>query len=433
MTFLYTPLLYLLLPVLLIRLLWRGFKNPDYWHRWRERFGFIEPLQRPVDVWVHAVSVGEVRAAEPLVNALLDKAKSISLLVTTMTPTGSAQVRQCFGDRVHHCYVPYDYPAAVVRFMNKTRPQLAVFMETEMWPNIIRLCSRRAIPLLFANVRLSEKSFYRYQRVVGFMGPILRLASGFAAQTHGDAERLKRLGAREESVRVTGSIKFEIKLPASLTEVAKVLRREWGADRLVWIAASTHAGEDETLLTAYAELKQSHPNLLLVIVPRHPERFATVTRLCRRAGYETVLRSQEVGPLGPGVDVFIGDSMGELPLFYAASDIAFVGGSLVPVGGHNVLEPCALGLPVVFGPHMFNFQEISERTLEHDAGERVADQRELVAAIDRYLSDPNLRFKTGEAGKAFVEENRGALHKTLNMLGDYLPQLNGVEPERGLR
>ncbi len=433
MTFLYTPILYLFLPVLLIRLLWRGFKNPDYWHRWHERFGFIERLQQPVDVWLHAVSVGEVRAAEPLVNALLDKAKSITLLVTTMTPTGSAQVRQCFGDRVHHCYVPYDYPAAVNRFIDKTQPRLAVFMETEMWPNIIRLCSRRAIPLLFANVRLSEKSFYRYQRVVGFMGPILRLASGFAAQTNSDAERLKRLGARKESVRVTGSIKFEVKVPASLIEVAKVLRREWGSDRAVWIAASTHEGEDETLLAVFAKLKQNHPNLLLVIVPRHPERFTAVARLCSRAGYKTVLRSQDAGPLASDVDIFIGDSMGELALFYAASDIAFVGGSLVPVGGHNVLEPCALGLPVVFGPHMFNFEEISMHTLEHDAGMRAGDQGELTAAVDRYLADPNLRFKAGEAGKAFVAENRGALQKTLNLLEDYIPELNSGETEHGKR
>ncbi len=433
MTFLYTPLLYLFLPILLIRLFWRGFKNRDYWRRWRERFGFIERLQQPVDVWLHAVSVGEVRAAEPLVNALLDKANAITLLVTTMTPTGSAQVRRCFGDRVYHYYVPYDYPAAVNRFIDKTEPRLAVFMETEMWPNIIRLCSRRAIPLLFANVRLSEKSFYRYQRVVGFMGPVLRLASGFAVQTHADAERLKRLGARKESVRVTGSIKFEVKLPASQIEVAKVLRREWGSDRLVWIAASTHEGEDETLLAVFAKLKQNHPDLLLVIVPRHPERFAAVARRCSRAGYKTVLRSQDAGPLDSDVDIFIGDSMGELTLFYAASDIAFVGGSLVPVGGHNVLEPCALGLPVVFGPHMFNFQEISRHTLEHDAGMCVADQGELTAAVDRYLADPNLRFKAGEAGKAFVAENRGALQKTLNLLGDYIPELNNNETERSKR
>ncbi len=431
MTFLYTPVLYLFLPILLIRLLWRGFKNPDYWHRWSERFGFIERLPQPVDVWVHAVSVGEVRAAEPMVNALLENAKSISVLVTTMTPTGSAQVRQCFGERVSHCYVPYDYPAAVNRFIDKTRPRLAVFMETEMWPNIIRLCSRRAIPLLFANVRLSEKSFYRYQRVVGFMGPILRLASGFAAQTHADAERLKRLGAREESVRVTGSIKFDVKLPASLIEVAKVLRREWGSDRLVWIAASTHEGEEESILAVFSELKKHHPKLLLVIVPRHPERFAAVARLCRRAGYKTMLRSQQTDSVGADVDVFIGDSMGELPLFYAASDIAFVGGSLVPVGGHNVLEPCALGLPVVFGPHMFNFQQISEHTLQQDAGMQVVDQGELMAAVDRYLVDPNLRFKTGEAGKAFVAENRGALQKTLNLLEHYVPGLNSIETEHG--
>ena len=424
MTFLYTPLLYLFLPVLLIRLVWRGFKNPAYWHRWNERFGYIQHLEQPIDVWIHAVSVGEVRAAEPIVNALIDQATTIRVLVTTMTPTGSAQARQCFGDRVIHCYAPYDFPAAVRRFIEKCRPSLAIFMETEMWPNIIRQCSRRAIPLLFANVRLSEKSFARYQRIVGFMGPVLRLASGFAVQTSADAERLKRLGAREESIRVTGSIKFDVKVPASLAEVAQVLRREWGSDRPVWIAASTHEGEDETVLKVFAELKKHHPNLLLVIVPRHPERFTAVARLCRREGYKTVLRSERAGPLRDDVDIFVGDSMGELTLFYAASDVAFVGGSLVPVGGHNVLEPCALGLPVVFGQHMFNFHEISKRTLARGAGIQVSGEAQLTAAVDRILQDPNLRFKIGESGKAFVEENKGALHRTLGMLMEYIPEFS---------
>ncbi len=424
MTFLYTPLLYLFLPVLLMRLLWRGFKNPDYWRRWGERFGFIRPWEAPVDVWIHAVSVGEVRAAEPLANALLAQSGSMQMLVTTMTPTGSAQVQRSFGNRVRHCYVPYDYPGAVNRFLDKARPRLAVFMETEIWPNIIRQCSRRAIPLLFANVRLSERSFVRYQRVTGFMGPVLRLASGFAVQTQADAERLMWLGAREESVRVTGSIKFEVKLAASLSEVAKVLRRQWGADRPVWIAASTHEGEDDELLQVFAELKKRHPRLLLVLVPRHPERFGVVARMCRRSAFNTALRSEAGGTLAAEVDIFIGDSMGELTLFYAASDVAFVGGSLVPVGGHNVLEPCALGIPVVFGPHMFNFQEIVRQTLAREAGVQVADANELLSAVERYLTDPNLRFKAGEAGKAFVKENRGALQKTLHMLEHYLPDSN---------
>ncbi len=424
MTFLYTPLLYLFLPILLIRLFWRGLRNPDYWRRWGERFGFIRPAEAPTDVWIHAVSVGEVRAAEPLVNELLARAGTLRVLVTTMTPTGSAQVHRSFGDRVTHCYVPYDYPAAVNRFLDRARPRLAVFMETEIWPNIIRRCSRRAIPLLFANVRLSEKSFLRYQRVAGFMGPVLRLASGFAVQTHEDAERLVCLGAREESVRVTGSIKFEVRLAASLNEVAKVLRREWGADRPVWIAASTHEGEDELVLQVFEKLRTRHPRLLLVLVPRHPERFAAVARTCRRADFNTALRSEAGGKLADEVDIFIGDSMGELTLFYAASDVAFVGGSLVPVGGHNVLEPCALGVPVVFGTQMFNFQEIVRRTLARQAGVQVADAEGLRQAVDGYLGDANLRFKAGEAGKAFVAENRGALQKTLRTLEDYLPELN---------
>ncbi len=423
MTYLYTPLLYLLLPILLVRLLWRGFRNHAYWYRWKERFGFITAPPQPVDVWLHAVSVGEVRAAEPLVNTLLTQVLPKQVLVTTMTPTGSAQVRQSFGDRVHHCYVPYDYPVAVRRFLDRCRPRLAVFMETEMWPNIIRLCSKQSVPLLFVNVRLSERSFSRYQRIVGFFGPVLRLASGFAVQSQPDAERLQRLGARPESVQVTGSMKFDIKLAASMIEVAKVLRREWGQDRLVWIAASTHEGEEEFVLAAFSELKVRYPNLLLVIVPRHPERFEAVARLCRRDGYRVVLRSAGSTVLTESVDVFLGDTMGELTLFYAAADIAFVGGSLVPVGGHNVLEPCALGLPVVFGPYMFNFHEISTLAVVREAGVGISSPEDLIGAVERYLENPNLRFKAGEAGKAFVDKNKGALQKTLALLAKYIPDL----------
>lgn len=426
MRHLYTPLLYLLLPLLLLRLLWRGFKNPDYWQRWGERFGRA-PLSGPVDLWLHAVSVGEAQAAAPIIDALQAVSNIQRILVTTMTPTGSHQVRQLFGGRVMHCYAPYDYPGAIDRFLQRVQPKLVLIMETEMWPNTIRRCSERGIPILFGNLRLSERSFQRYLRIAGLMRPVLQKVQGFAVQSQPDAERLRKLGARGEAVFVTGSIKFEVNLPASLHEVAQVLRREWGKERPVWIAGSTHEGEEEKVLAAHADLRLEHPDLLLVLVPRHPERFTAVARLSEKSGHHTVRRSETRGPLGPSVSVYIGDTMGELALLYAASDIAFVGGSLVTTGGHNILEPCALGLPVVFGPNMYNFLQISELALERQAATQVADATQLRAAIHRYLGDPNLRFRVGEAGKAMVTENRGALSRTLNMLQALVP---GLELDR---
>ncbi len=424
MTYLYTPLLYLFLPLVLLRLALRGFRNAAYWERWGERFGYTT-VRGPVDVWLHAVSVGEVRAAAPLIQTLTERSAATRIVVTTMTPSGSDQVFQLFGDGVQHCYVPYDYPSAVERFLDAVRPGLALIMETEMWPNIIRGCGRRGIPVVFANVRLSERSFRRYRRVFGMLRSLLGQVDGFAVQSRADADRLVALGARRDTVQVTGSIKFEVKLPASLTEVAQVLRREWGHDRPVWIAGSTHEGEDELILEVFGRLKNRNPKLLLVLVPRHPERFNAVARTAQRAGFRTVRRSEKLEPLAEDVDVYIGDTMGELTLLYAAADIAFVGGSLVPTGGHNILEPCALGIPVLFGPHMFNFAEISQLALEREAGAMVRDGEELEKAVETYLSDPNLRFKTGESGRALIEENRGALERTQKMLAPFLGGVAG--------
>jgi 3-deoxy-D-manno-octulosonic-acid transferase len=422
MRYLYTPLLYLFLPLILVRLVLRGFKNPAYWRRWLERFGYI-PVSGPVDLWLHAVSVGEARAAAPIVNALLDNSNVQSILVTTMTPTGSEQVRQLFGNRVAHCYAPYDYPQVINRFLNRAQPKLVLIMETEMWPNVIRHCHRRGISILFANLRLSERSFQRYLRVAGLMRLVLDQVKGFAVQSEPDADRLCKLGARREAVFVTGSIKFEVNLTASLLEVAQVVRREWGKERPVWIAGSTHEGEETQVLATHAELRREHPDLLLVLVPRHPERFSTVTKIVEKSGHRVARRSETRGVLDATVSVYVGDTMGELALLYAASDIAFVGGSLVATGGHNILEPCALGLPVVFGPHMFNFLQISELAMERQAAIQVADQAQLTAAIRRFLGDPNLRFRVGEAGKALVTENKGALSRTLTMLKALVPWL----------
>jgi len=370
---------------------------------------------------VHAVSVGEVRAAQPLVSALLEQTRDTKVLVTTMTPTGSDQVKQSFDDSVNHYYAPYDFPDAVARFLKRTRPTCVIIMETEIWPNIIHACYRAKIPLMLANLRLSERSYRSYKRIRWLIGPTLTKVNAFAVQTQADADRIASLGGAQRDITVTGSVKFEVKLPASVRELGEVVRREWGKDRPVWIAGSTRDGEEPLLLETHKRLQQDYPNLLLVLTPRHPERFAGVYRLCQRSGFNTIRRSEVEGSLDPTIEVHVCDTMGELTILYAASDIAFVGGSLVPTGGHNMLEPCALGVPVILGPHTFNFEEISQLTVARGAGIRVTGVADLEAAVHRFLDDPDLRFRTGEAGKKLVEENLGALEKTLAVVARCAP------------
>ncbi len=412
---LYSLFLPLLIPVVILHLLIRGLKNHDYFRRWGERFGFSKIKPDSPVIWVHAVSVGEARAAVPLINELFSHYDS-PVLVTTMTPTGSSEVVRQLGDRVLHCYVPYDLSWSVNRFLDQVKPCLAVTMETELWPNLFHGCKKRGIPIIVANARMSESSMRGYLRFEKLTRITLNQVSMIAAQSRADARRLQRMGAPEERIFVTGSIKFEIKLPASLREAAESLRREFGSMRPVWIAASTHDDEEKNILVAYRELRRSYPDLLLLLVPRHPERFLPVAKISRRDGFNTVLRSELRGPVAEEVEVIIGDSMGELLKLYAASDVAFVGGSLVPVGGHNVLEACAVGLPVIFGPHMFNFDEISQLTLSRQAGKQVDSIHELAAAVASYLDDANLRFETGEKGKKLVQQNRGALEKTSDLI-----------------
>lgn len=416
---LYTWLLRLLWPAVIVRLWLRGFRNRDYWRRVPERFGFVPRLEAARTIWIHAVSVGEARAAAPLVKRLRDRCPDHRILITTMTPTGSATVMSLFGDRVEHCYVPYDLPSAVRRFLDRMRPELAIIMETELWPNLFHICHARAIPLAVTNVRMSESSMRKYLRIAPRLTrATLAQVRLLAAQSNADAERLRMLGADPKKVHVTGSIKFELALPASLAEAAQALRRDWGQDRPVWIAASTHEGEEELVLAAHAELRRQarFRDALLVIVPRHPERFVSVAKLCRKSGYLVARRSHNRGVLDPAVEVLVGDTMGELMLFYGASDCAFVGGSLVPVGGHNLLEAEALAKPVVFGPHMINFTEIAQLTLERDAGVQVADAAQLATAIADFLGNANRRDRAGEAGRRLVEENRGALERTMKLL-----------------
>ena len=414
------------LPVLLARLGLRALRNPAYRSRLSERFSLGASLAEPCDIWVHAVSVGEVNAATPLVNELLKLRPHLRILVTTMTPTGTEQVAASFGDRVCHCYAPYDYPFAVKRFLEQAQPRLLVLMETEIWPNIINHCHARGIKVAMTNVRLSEKSARGY-RAVGFLvRDILAKVSVFAVQSDSDQERLVTLGANAARVHRTGSMKFEVQLPASLREVAQVVRRDWGRDRPVVVAGSTHQGEETMLLKALMRLRENFPDILLVIAPRHPERFGATVREVRKAGFPVSRRSQQPGALHNGVLVQVADTMGELPVLYAAADVAVVGGSLIRIrgiGGHNLLEPCAVGVPVLFGPYMSNFQQISRMAQVRQAGLEVRGEAELTMQIVRLLNDPSLRTTIGENGLAMVSENTGATRRVLDLL---LPLLNQV-------
>jgi 3-deoxy-D-manno-octulosonic-acid transferase len=420
MRLLYTGLLYLLLPLALLRLYWRSRRDPGHRRRWRERLGWIASLPESGCLWVHAVSVGEARAALPLIRALLARYPDRPVLVTTTTLTGSRQVQEALGDRVLHVYAPYDLPGAVQRFLQRSRPRLAIIMETELWPNLLRQCAMAEIPVLVANARLSERSARGYAQIHGLTASMLRDVTLIAAQAEADAERFRALGAPR--VAVVGNLKYDLKLPDDLLEQGQALRRErLGENRPVWIAASTHAGEDEQILEALAQLRTHWPDLLLLLTPRHPERFDSVAALCQRQGFKVVRRSDQQ-PCSPETAVFLGDSMGELLLFYAAADLAFVGGSLVPTGGHNVLEPALLGLPVLFGPHMFNFTEAGERLLEVEAAWQVADAGELAVAVNRWLADPEQRRNAGQRGRAVVERHRGALAALMERIAGLLDQ-----------
>ena len=415
---LYTLLFHLGLPLVALRLFLRGRKAPAYRQRIAERFACKLPAMRQGGIWVHAVSVGESIAAAPMVKALLTAYPDLPITLTCMTPTGSERIRAMFASepRVQHCYLPYDLPWAAARFLDHVRPKLGIIMETELWPNHIHQCARRGIPVALANARLSERSARGYARFAGLTRPMLEEMSLIAVQTETEAERFRSLGARAQCVQVTGSIKFDLKVDDQLLPRARQLREQWSAlQRPVWIAASTHEGEDALILEAHQRLLQVHGDALLILVPRHPERFDAVHELCRER-FTTVRRSSGAAVDGQ-VQVLLGDTMGELMFLYALADITFVGGSLVPTGGHNPLEPAALALPVITGPHVFNFLEISAMLREADALQQVDDAEGLAAAVRRLIELPQDCRRMGEAGRAVMRANQGALQRLLEALG----------------
>lgn len=421
----YSLLLYLLSPLILLRLLWRSLRAPAYRQRWRERFGLYRGRSPEVTVWLHAVSVGEFIAAIPLIHALREEVPAEKILVTTMTPTGSARVVESFGGEIQHCYLPYDLPGAVSRFLRHYNPAIAIVMETEIWPNLFHRCGQQNIPLLLANVRLSQCSLEGYQRWAGqITTEALQHVQWAGAQSEADQKRLIELGADLQKVAVTGSIKFDLALPAKIEQQGAELRKELAGERPIWIAASTREGEEQYILEAHQQLLQQIPDALLLLVPRHPERFNSVARQIQSAGFQLVRRSDaHPAPLKEGgvtAEVYLGDTMGEMLLLYAAADIAYVGGSLVPTGSHNMLEPAALGKPVLFGPHRFNFAEISQLLIDQGAAEEVSGANQLAHCVTELLQNPEKRQQRGQQGRRVVEQNRGALDRLLAGIRPYL-------------
>lgn len=422
MRFLYSSALYLLLPTVWVYFAWRGLREPDYLRDWSERLGYIDEL--PADgIWIHAASVGEVVAAAPLIRTLRERYPDSPCLVTTVTPTGRQRARAALGEAVHVAYLPFDVPGAVRRFLRRTRPRLGILLEAELWPNLLHGCRLAGIPLLLANARLSESRAARYRG--GLWGRLIRDAllkiDRIAAVGETDAARFAALDVPEERISVAGNLKFDLEMPPDIRERGAELRREWrAAERPVWIAASTHAGEEEAVLDAHEALLRQHPNLLLILVPRHPQRFDAVADLCRVRGFDFARRSRNE-TVGADTRVLLGDTLGELPVFYAAADAAFVGGSLVPdIGGHNLLEPAALRLPSVTGTHLGNWAEVTTWLSEAGALHQVADAAGLAEAIKAWLEDDSGRETAGRAAANVVDSRRGALQNTLRLVSDML-------------
>ncbi|AOJ09102.1 lipid IV(A) 3-deoxy-D-manno-octulosonic acid transferase [Burkholderia mayonis] len=432
----YRALWWLIAPLAVLRLLWRSRKERGYREHIGERFGFgpgragARGVDEPTPiVWVHAVSVGETRAAQPLIDALMRARPDVHVLLTHMTPSGRATGEQIFGERVSRCYLPYDLPHVVRRFLHAWRPSLGLVMETEVWPTLIDECRRADVPLVLTNARMSARSFRRAAKFGSAAREVFGGLSRVLAQSPADAERLTSLGAR--NVAVLGNLKFDMSTPPELAARGRAWRAAIG-ERPVWVAASTRDGEEALVLDAFAALKT--PDALLVLVPRHPQRFAEVAALVERRGLRHVRRTEwaadaaaaaagqpAASALPADVAVLLGDSMGELGAYYAAADVAFIGGSLLPLGGQNLIEACAVGVPVLIGPHVFNFTQATADAVAAGACAQVQDPADLARTLDELFADHARRIAMGAAGAAFAARHRGATARTVDVLNALLP------------
>jgi 3-deoxy-D-manno-octulosonic-acid transferase len=411
----YLVLTYLLAPVVVAMEGWKALWNPEYRGRLGQRLGYVPSQPEPGCLWVHAVSVGEVQAAAGLIQELRRRAPDIAVVITTVTPTGAQRARTLFGESVRHCYLPYDLPGPVRRFLDRIRPRVAIILETEIWPTLYHELGRRRIPLVMASARVSTRSVDRYRRMTSLFRDTLSHGIVIGAQSPADAERFRAIGAAPERVRVTGNVKFDLEIPRPTIEAGRDFRTGCAATRPVWIAGSTHEGEEEAALAAHEQIRARHPAALLLLVPRHPQRFEAVRALLRRRGHSFVQRSAGERP-GPEHDVFLVDTLGELQMFYAAADVAFVGGSLVPVGGHNLLEPAVLGVPVLSGPHTHNAPDIAELLLQAGALGIVRGNDELAQRVADYFDDPGSARRDGVAGQQTVAQSRGAVRRLVEMV-----------------
>ena len=414
---LYRAALLLILPVIPIRLLWRGMRERGYWQHWCERFACCHECQPTGALWVHAVSVGETRAAAPLIAALRARHPNVPVLLTCMTVTGRATAQTLYGDFAHIRYLPYDYAWLMRRFLKRLRPRIGVLMETELWPNLIREAKRLKLPLVLANARLSERSARGYSRLPALTRDSLARFQLIAAQTEADAHRLTQLGAR--NVVVTGSLKFDVGAPARQLQTGHAWRQAWGGARSVLLAASTREGEEAAIISAFAA--HAPADVLLVLVPRHPQRCDSVAKLVQMAKLKFIRRSQMTpSVLDADVRVILGDSLGELFTYYAACDVAFVGGSLLPFGGQNLIEACSVGCPVLIGPHTFNFADIAQQAVDIGAAKRINDADELIAVAQELFIDASARAAMGSAGKAFATRHQGATVRLLALIDPLL-------------
>jgi 3-deoxy-D-manno-octulosonic-acid transferase len=425
MRHLYTLLVRVAAPVAYAIVLWRAVRDPGYRQGLAERFGFGQALTGgQASVWVHAVSLGEVTAAAPLVRAIRGRFPGTAVVLTCATPTGRARALALFGRELEVRFLPYDLPGSVRRFLRRMRPRSLFIMETELWPNLFRECERQGVPIVLASARLSDKSVDRYRRFGALFRGLFAGNVVVGAQSAADAARFAAIGADQRRLHVVGNVKFDIEVDASVAAAGRVLRTRLFGTRPVWIAGSTHDGEEEQVLAAHEELRRHHPDALLVLVPRHPNRFDAVAALLARRGVPCTRRSA-ARSAAAGDSVFLVDTTGELQCFYAASDVAFVGGSLVPIGGHNLLEPAALGVAVLTGPADFNGREVAEMLVDRGAVWRVSDSAALAAALERLLDDPALRTRMGSLGREAVAANRGSVARVMALIDPAPAQSSG--------
>ena len=403
----YTGLMYLLTPLFLGRLYWKGRKNPAYRQRILERFGWVKVSPRPV-IWLHAVSVGETMAAKPLVDSLLTQYPEIPVWFTSTTPTGSATVQRLWAGKVQHSYCPYDLPQALQRFLQRSQAYICIILETEIWPNLLAVCHKQQIPVFMANACLSERSFSGYQKVQTLVQTVLNTSQKIMTRSAADAQRFLRLGVLPEKIKVCGNLKFELTLPSHIQVTAQSFKTALQG-RKIWVAASTHAGEDELILAILQRLYAQSPEVLLILVPRHPERFATVAQLCAQTGLTWVSRSSHA-TIRPHTAIVLGDTMGELLFWYAMADIALIGNSLIsPGGGHNPLEAAAFAVPIVTGAYTQNFVDMYPSLVAAGGAVVVADPQALYAELSTWLAAPQTYYPKGQAARRLFEQNQGAL------------------------